>query len=183
MANDDKSRRIVTAAAGLFAKSGLRGTAMEAIAAQAQIAKPTLYAYFPDKDAIFEAVSARVIEEWRAAFLDGLRSEGGVVERIGAALAGKAKAARRVREGSAHADDLYGAHRRDGPSQFIAFEVEVTNAIERELILARAARPKLLAHLLLAAIDGIGREASLAELGPAIRLVTERLLVPELPSA
>ena len=76
-----------------------------------------------------------------------------------------------------------GTSRRDGPPQFVAFEIEVTTAIERELILARAARPRLLAHLLLAAIDGISREASLAELGPAIRLVTERLLGPELPSA
>ena len=46
------------------------------------------------------------------------------------------------------------------------------------------ARPRPLAQLLLAGAYGIGRKAqSAAEIGPAIRLLTERLLRPELGAA
>ena len=51
-----KREAILAAARTLFLKHGLRGTSMEAIAREAGIAKPTLYAYFPDKAAIFSAL-------------------------------------------------------------------------------------------------------------------------------
>ncbi len=47
-----KRDAIITAAGNLMLKHGLRGTSMEAIAREARIAKPTLYAYFPDKEAV-----------------------------------------------------------------------------------------------------------------------------------
>lgn len=176
---DGKVERIVTAARGLFLRHGLRGTSMEAIAAAARIAKPTLYAYFPDKDAVFAAVLERLTVEWRAAFVDGLRGDGDVVARIGAALVNMHKARMRRLEGSAHVAELSGGDERSAAMGTLEFEFAA--AIERELILAGVVRARLVAQLLMAAVSGVGAKVqSVAELGPAIRLLTERLVGPEI---
>ncbi len=181
MAKEAKRGLIVTAAGRLFLKHGLRGTSMEAIAREARIAKPTLYAYFADKEAVFRALVDRLIAEWRRAFLDGLRGEGDVAARIGAALTNKNKAAMKLIGSSPHAEELYGEHDRTAGQQFAVFEAEIARAVEHELMLSGAARPRLLAQVLLASSMGLMRSAqSPAELGPAIRLLTERLVMPEL---
>ena len=113
---------ILDAAHALILKHGLRGTSMEAIARAAGIAKPTLYAYFPDKTAIFDALLERLIGAWRAEFLSALRGEGDVVQRIAAAVTAKHKAARRLLDSSPHAQELYQEHDRGGAAQFAAFE-------------------------------------------------------------
>lgn len=154
---------------------------MEAIARQARIAKPTLYAYFPDKDSVFRALVERLIGSWREAFLEGLRGDGDVVARIAAALTNKNKAAMRLIGSSPHAEELYGEHDRSAGPQFKVFEAEIAAAVEHELMLAGAARPKLMAQVLLASSAGLMHAAqSPAELGPAIRLLTERLVGPEI---
>lgn len=172
---------VLDAAQMLALKHGLRGTSMEAIARQAGIAKPTLYAYFPDKPAVFAAVLERLIGAWRLEFKAALRSDGDVVQRIAAALTVKHKASHRLLENSPHADELYEEHDRGWATQFAAFEAELGTAVEAELAAAGLARARPMTQLLLAASYGIGRKAqSAAELGPALRLLTERLLRPEL---
>jgi AcrR family transcriptional regulator len=178
----DKRVRILEAAKVLILRNGLRGTSMEAIAKAAGIAKPTLYVHFSDKEAVFGALVDQLIVEWRAEFLSGLRGEGDAVGRIAAALANKHKAALRLLSGSPHAEELTAEHDRSAASRFAAFEDEIASAIEHELLLGGAARPRQLAQLVLAAVTGISRKAQLpAELGPAIRLVAERLIRPDLP--
>jgi AcrR family transcriptional regulator len=180
---DPEARRegILDAAQALILKHGLRGTSMEAIARTAAIAKPTLYAYFPDKSAVFAALLDRLIGAWRAEFLSALRGDGDVVHRIAAALTAKHKAARRFLEGSPHADELYEEHDRGGAAQFAAFDAELAALIEAELAAAGVARARIVTQFFLAASYGIGRRAqSVAELGPAFRLLAERLLRPEL---
>lgn len=177
-----KSETILEAAQRLFLKHGLRGTSMEAIAREAGIAKPTLYAYFPDKQAVFDALLERLIGAWRAEFTAALQGDGDVVQRVAAAMTAKHKAARRLLEGSPHADELYEAHDRGWATPFAAFEAELGAAIEAELAAAGMARARPMTQLFLAASYGIGRRAqSIAELGPAFRLLAERLLRPELP--
>lgn len=179
----DKVEQILAAAGDLFLRQGLRGTSMEAIAKAATIAKPTLYAYFPDKGAVFAALAERLAEEWRTAFLDGLKGEGDVVARIGAALTNKSKAAMRLIKGSPHAAELYGEHERSAAKVIGALEAEFAGAIERELMLAGVARARPVTQLLMAAVSGVGARAqSVAELGPAIRLLTERIVGPEVVS-
>jgi hypothetical protein len=103
-----------------------------------------------------------------------------VVERIAAGLVAKHKAAFRLLEGSPHASELYGAHDRLGATEFAALEAEIALAIEAELAGAGVVRARGLTQLLLAAAAGVGRKATTtAELGPALRLLTERLLGPE----
>jgi AcrR family transcriptional regulator len=173
---------ILDAAQALILKHGLRGTSMEAIARQAGIAKPTLYAYFADKAAVFDALLVRLIASWRAEFMAGLRCDGDVVHRIAAAMVNKHKAARRLLEASPHADELYEEHDRGGAAQFAAFDAELAGVIEAELEAAGVDRARIVTQFFLAASYGIGRRAtSVAELGPAFRLLAERLLRPELP--
>jgi AcrR family transcriptional regulator len=173
---------ILDAAQVLILKHGLRGTSMEAIARQAGIAKPTLYAYFADKGAVFEALLERLIGAWRAEFFAALHGDGDVVQRIGQAMVAKHKAARRLLEASPHADELYDEHDRGWAAQFALFDAELAGIIEAELAAAGVARARIVTQFFLAASYGIGRRAqSMAELGPAFRLLAERLLRPELP--
>lgn len=51
-----RRRRLVDAAAKLFAARGFEATSMDDIAHEAGAGKPTLYRYFAGKDALFEAV-------------------------------------------------------------------------------------------------------------------------------
>ena len=73
----EKRRRIIEAAWRLALRSGLRATTMEALAREAGVAKGTLYAHFPDKDAVFDGVIADLMVELAAAFDRGMRSDGG----------------------------------------------------------------------------------------------------------
>jgi AcrR family transcriptional regulator len=179
---EGKAQIILEAAQELVLKHGLRGTSMEAIARQAGIAKPTLYVYFPDKAAVFAALVDRLVDAWRQEFFGALRGDGDLVQRLGAAMTAKHKAVMRLLANSPHADELYGEHDRSAAPQFTAFEMELSAAIEGELAVAGVTRARIVTQFFLAASFGIGRKAqSVAELGPAFRLLSERLIRPELP--
>lgn len=172
---------ILAAARTLVLRHGLRGTSMEAIARTAGVAKPTLYAYFADKSVIFQALVEAVLAEWRSQILPILTGDGDVVERINHALVEKHRAVMTLLAQTPHADELWGEHDRSAAPQFAAFDQELADAVEAALTAAGAARARLLTQVLLAASAGIGRKAkNSAELGPAMRLVTERLLRPDL---
>ncbi len=55
-------RALLDAGLRLFLRYGLRRTSMEAIADDAQVAKATAYAYFPNKNAVFTAVVEDVLQ-------------------------------------------------------------------------------------------------------------------------
>jgi AcrR family transcriptional regulator len=176
----ERRRRILDAARYLILRQGLRATTMEAIAREGGVAKPTLYAYFPDKEAVFGAIVGDLVADTLAGFDAALSEDGDVVDRVGAALAAKYKTIARLLEGSPHADELYGEHERSAAPYFHAVEQRVESTIAAELSAAGIARARPLTQLLLAGAYGIGRKAtSVAEIGPAIRLLTERLLRPE----
>lgn len=182
MAGEARREAILLAAQELLLKHGLRGTSMEAIARQAGVAKPTLYAYFPDKTAIFRTLVDAVIAEWRANFVRALDGDGDIVQRVGAALTAKNKGAMRLINASPHAAELYEAHDRVSVAQFSSFDAEVAAALEAALNRAGVARARFITQMLLAASFGIGHRATNpAELGPALRLLAERLIRPELP--
>jgi AcrR family transcriptional regulator len=52
----NRARQILDAALKVFAATGYTGTTMDAVAAEAGVTKPTLYSYFPSKDALFQAM-------------------------------------------------------------------------------------------------------------------------------
>src|SRR5215471_11260019 len=61
MAGDVKTR-ILDAAQRVFLKRGYQSASLDEIAEAAPASKPTIYAHFPGKDALFEAVVARVLD-------------------------------------------------------------------------------------------------------------------------
>jgi AcrR family transcriptional regulator len=183
MASEEKRQAILTAAAKLLLKQGFRGTSMEAIARAARVAKPTLYAYFPDKTAVFLAIVEQMIASWRLVFGLAMSGDGDIVQRVGAALTAKHKAVMQTLAGSPHAAELYGEHQRLAAAQFHAYDSETAITLEAQLTLAGVVRARLVTQLLLASAYGIGQKAqSPAELGPALRLLAERLIRPELPT-
>lgn len=58
----DKRNAMLDAGIAELAEQGLAGASMESIAARAGVSKRTLYKHFPSRDAVFEAVLARLIE-------------------------------------------------------------------------------------------------------------------------
>lgn len=52
----EKKNRILDAAIRVFAQTGFTGASMDAIAAEAELTKPTLYQYFSSKDALFQGI-------------------------------------------------------------------------------------------------------------------------------
>lgn len=183
MAGTQAKREAIIAAAGeQMLKHGFRGTSMEAIARAARVAKPTLYAYFPDKDAVFAALAGELIAGWRKDFLAALAGDGDIVQRVARALVAKHKAAMRLLAGSPHAGELYSEHDRLTGPQLRVLDRQLADALEAALAQAGLVRARFLTQLLLAASFGIGQKAqSPAELGPAVRLLAERLIRPELP--
>jgi AcrR family transcriptional regulator len=55
--------KILETAIKLFSESGFHGTRVDAVAAEAEVNKQRIYAYFKNKSGLFEAALARVFEE------------------------------------------------------------------------------------------------------------------------
>lgn len=174
----EKRRRILEAAWRLALRSGLRAATMEALAREAGIAKGTLYAHFPDKEAVFDAVVDELLVELAAAFDRGLAGEGAVAERIGAALAGKYGVVMRAIEGSPHAAEILDAHHRFAP-RVAAFDRKVEGAIAAALAGAGVDDPAALARLVIGAAGGVARALAGGEaVEGAIQLVCRRIVDP-----
>jgi AcrR family transcriptional regulator len=67
---------VLAVAAGLFASQDYASVHMEGVAAAADIAKPTLYRYFPTKEALFMAALEQTLGQLQAR-VAGIRSEPG----------------------------------------------------------------------------------------------------------
>jgi AcrR family transcriptional regulator len=78
--------RILGAAAKVFLERGFEGASIDEIAEKARAGKPTIYARFPGKEALFAAVMARNLRKNIAA-LEGLAATGSTTEERLSALA------------------------------------------------------------------------------------------------
>lgn len=170
MTNADKSVRILEAAKQLFLQNGLRGTSMEAIAKEAGVAKPTLYARFPDKEAVFVAIGTAIMDDYRRAFAEALASPGSAAERLTAAIGAKSDSIDRLLGQSPHGPDLMAEHMRLNRAVFDdmrAWVIQQTAAVLKEEGVHDAAER---ARVILAAVDGLKAEfqstADVARLTP-----------------
>jgi len=102
----EKRTRIAETAVSHLVRYGFRKTSVEAVAAEADVAKATLYAYFPDRDALFRAAIERVCEKLVAAAEEAAREEGPVAHRVAAVLLAKYGALHELLAGSPHAAEL-----------------------------------------------------------------------------
>lgn len=177
----ERRQRILDAARFLVLRHGLKATTMEAIAREARIAKPTLYGYFPDKDAVFLAIVEDLVADLLMAFETAINGEGDVVSRVTAALVAKFATVEALLQGSPHAAELYDEHDRSAGRFFREVEGKVESAIATELRAAGVDAPEALTRVLAAAAYGIGRKMDdMAEIERGITLLAERLLRPEL---
>jgi len=177
----EKRRRILDAARLLFVRDGLRGTTMEALARAAGVAKPTLYGYFSDKDAVFTALLDDLSDALTAAFEAGMAGPGTVAQRIGAALAGKYGVIAAVVESSPFAEELYATHSRFS-LRFRALDAEMSETMVEALRQAGVREPVELNRLVQAAAYGVARKLlEEASVRAALPVLAERLIAPELP--
>ena len=98
--------QLVEAAGRLFRASGFRAVTMEAIAAEAGVAKATLYTHFPDKNAVFAAVADHVVHRIAGAMQSELSAHGTVDERLRRGLIARHKLILALVDGSPHAREL-----------------------------------------------------------------------------
>lgn len=174
-----KRERVLEAARHLFLAHGLRGTSMEAIARQAGVAKPTLYAHFPDKDAVLLAIIEALLAEKLRVFEDAMVGDGPVAQRVGEALAAEFDVINRALEGSPHRDELFAEHKR-AAALMQQSDAVVLARLEAAFGAAGAQEPGRLANLLLGAAFGLVlRGGSGAALGEDIKHLARRLIEPE----
>ena len=176
----EKRRRILEAARILMLRDGLRGTTMEAIAREARIAKPTLYAQFADKEAVFTGILDELTDALVAGFDAGMAGKGNVAQRIGAAMAGKYGAIAHVIETSPFAEELYATHSRVS-TRFRDLDARMNEEIVAALRAAGVADASELNRLIQAASYGVARKMiDEASVRAAIPVLCERLIGPEL---
>ena len=71
--------RILDAAGKVFLERGFEGASVDEIADVARAGKPTIYARFPNKEALFAAVAARKVREITSSF-EGIAPRGATIE-------------------------------------------------------------------------------------------------------
>lgn len=172
----ERRQRILEAARHLVLRLGFRGTTMEAIAREAAIAKPTLYAQFPDKDAIYAAIVDGLADDLQKALDQGLNVEGAVADRVGAALAGQFGALAAALEGSPHAAELMSEHKRAG-AKFREKDAHAQARIRAELQEAGIVDAEDLAGILMAAAYGIAlKTTERTSMEARVRLLCRRMI-------
>ena len=77
---------IYAAALACFEQRGVRRTLMEDVAREAGVSRPTIYYYFPDKDALVLEVIVRQVREIHRRIREKVSPEGGVEAMIEASL-------------------------------------------------------------------------------------------------
>lgn len=172
-----KTIRIIHAARSLLLESGMKATSMEAIAARAGIAKATLYAYFPDRDTVIDAVQSDLAESMGDAFAAAFVGSKPLAIRLGHGLAGMYGTIADLIDGSDFAHELVGAHGRL-TSGITAAELAVSEVIMGELEAAGIAEAKALTKVLSAACRGIlGAYRSAEDVRDAIRLLCRKVVL------
>jgi len=79
---DLKEERIVDAAFDLFYRHGYRKVSMSEIAEACSMSRPTLYASFPNKEAIFDALVRRQQARFEAATQERLQGASGLAAQL-----------------------------------------------------------------------------------------------------
>jgi len=79
---DMRRSRLLEAAGRVFARLGYEQASVEDIAFEAGVGKPTLYRYFPGKDALFEAVFAQTLDGLEARLDLALLETGSFSDRL-----------------------------------------------------------------------------------------------------
>jgi AcrR family transcriptional regulator len=128
-----RREKLLDAAERVFGQQGLRGATMEAIAAEARVAKATAYAYFRDKEDAFRLVAERLAGRLAEAVETGLASSSDPRAAVIAALQAKELIAWRAAHASVHAHDLLSAKTLFAAEAFTQADDRVRRALGARL--------------------------------------------------
>lgn len=156
---------IVRAATQLFHRYGYKKTSVELIAKEARVAKPTIYAHFRDKEAVFAAVCQAVVDDIQAK-TEAAESEPDVVRRISRMLSAKFTTVYALVDSSPHAGELLASQEEAAQAIVEAADQKYVATLRRALRAAVAARelpastdPRALTTLLMQAGHGASYDA------------------------
>jgi AcrR family transcriptional regulator len=167
--------RLIEAAQTVFAREGLRGASMERIAAEAGVARATVYAYFTDKEDAFVQVAERLAQMLVDTVTQALAGEGSAGERIRGAIVAKKTLAYEVARQSPYAGDLLAAKDRLAGPVFAAADAHILAAVRAALGELGIDDPA--AATLLSASAGVFHEApDLATLQLRLTLLVDAML-------
>ncbi|MDO6588800.1 hypothetical protein DS901_14605 [Loktanella sp. D2R18] len=155
---DQRQNQILSAAKTLFFERGLRATTMAAISDVAGIAKPTLYSRYKDKNAIFQAVIASILDELRALMDEKFSKSGSVEDRLTAALVAKYCVVFDMLQ-SPHVAQMMEDKVLYAGEAFEKLNTDVAKRIEGMLSEEGYTNPSELTHLILSCAFGIHRNA------------------------
>lgn len=139
----------------MFTREGLRGASMERIAAEAGVARATVYAYFTDKEDAFRHVSQRLAGRLVEVVTDALAEPGTPEQRIRNAIVAKHLLAWRVARASPHAADLLEAKDRLAGPIFTAADAQIVIGIAQHMAKLGVPDPKTFSDVVLAAAKGV----------------------------
>ncbi|AEQ50620.1 TetR/AcrR family transcriptional regulator [Pelagibacterium halotolerans] len=172
----EKRRRILEAAQAVMLRTGLRAATMEAIAKAAGIAKPTLYAQFSDKDAVFDALIDDLVCDKSETFARAFDIDAPLDERVGNAMAEMYGSIADMLEGSPHAAELVSEPHRLG-RKFKEVDDAILARLAGAFSDAGIEEPERLATMLLASGSGIlAKFPDGSAVRAAIRLLCERVI-------
>lgn len=152
-----RRERLLEAAQCVFAREGLRGASMERIAAEAGVARATVYAYFADKEDAFRQVCQRLAEQLVETVRTELAAEAPVADRVRAALLAKHMMTFQVARQSPFAADLMAAKDRLAGPVFAEAERRVVALLEEALRTHGVTDAGTVAQVLLAASAGVAQ--------------------------
>jgi AcrR family transcriptional regulator len=132
---------------------------MERIAAEAGVARATVYAYFTDKEHAFLHVSQRLAQRLAAAVAAALAGPEPPAVRIRNAVLGKYELIFAVARLSPHAADLLAAKDRLAGPVFAGAEARILAAVETEIAALGLAGPAEMTATLFSAAKGVADAA------------------------
>jgi AcrR family transcriptional regulator len=160
-----KRAAILAAAQTCFWRNGIRRTAIEDVAREAEVAKGTVYLYFASKEELFASLASEMCAGALAGVRKSLAGREPLTRRLAAALDAKIGYFHRLLAGSPHAAELLESKAAVAERSFEALERDFHAALDRALADAGVggdsrARAELL-DLILAAAYGTARQAEL----------------------
>ncbi|MFD3931561.1 TetR/AcrR family transcriptional regulator [Streptomyces sp. NPDC058614] len=159
-AGDERRARIVGAAITVFRRYGYSRTKMSDIAKSAGISRPTLYAAFPDKAAIFDAVIAEMVATELAGIRRRLAGQDDLEARLRYACQGWAVPGFDLVRANPDAKDLFDERFDAVRAGNAAFEALLTQLLEEPASTAGIRVPAArLAEMISCALQGFKRFA------------------------
>jgi AcrR family transcriptional regulator len=140
--------RLLDAALAVFLERGYHAATLQEVTERADLGTGTLYLYFRDKQAIYEALARRVLGELRGRWVETVRGETDPIEQVVLMVKTSVEVFARNRA-------LAELFLKQGPTPESWLVHEVGEGI-RDVLSARVVRPELIAHLVI----GTGLQAS-----------------------